>query len=59
LTFYHPELTEKSKYRSNTYFSQTLTSGNWLDYSNATPAIHAKNKQRERAQSLAGLKPSV
>ncbi|KAK3985891.1 hypothetical protein QBC44DRAFT_145340 [Cladorrhinum sp. PSN332] len=59
LTFYHPELTEKSKYRSNTYFSQTLSSGNWLDYSNATPAIHAKNKQRERAQSLAGVKPST
>ncbi|KAK0721482.1 hypothetical protein B0T21DRAFT_386340 [Apiosordaria backusii] len=58
LTFYHPELTEKSKYRSGTYFSQPLSTGHWLDYSNATPAIHAKTKQRERAQSLAGVKPS-
>ena len=58
LTFYHPELTEKSKYRSNTYFSQTVTTGHWLDYSNATPTMHGKTKQRERAQSLAGVKPS-
>ncbi|KAK4192191.1 hypothetical protein QBC35DRAFT_374164 [Podospora australis] len=58
LTVYHPELTDKSKYRSGTYFSQNLSTGNWLDYSNATPAIHAKTKQRERAQSLAGVKPS-
>ncbi|KAK4203507.1 hypothetical protein QBC40DRAFT_20375 [Triangularia verruculosa] len=58
LSFYHPELTEKSKYRSGTYSSQSLSTGHWLDYSNATPAIHAKTKQRERAQSLAGVKPS-
>ena len=58
LTFYHPELTEKSKYRSGTYFSQTMSAGHWLDYSNATPTMHAKTKQRERAQSLAGHKPS-
>jgi hypothetical protein len=58
LTFYHPELTEKSKYRTGTYFSQTLSAGHWLDYTNATPTIHAKTKQRERAQSLAGHKPS-
>ncbi|KAK3941358.1 hypothetical protein QBC46DRAFT_104566 [Diplogelasinospora grovesii] len=58
LTFYHPELTEKSKYRQGTYFSQNITTGHWLDYSNATPTTHAKTKQRERAQSLAGVKPS-
>ncbi|KAK3376726.1 hypothetical protein B0T24DRAFT_227306 [Lasiosphaeria ovina] len=58
LTFYHPELTEKSKYRTGTYFSQTISTGNWLDYSNATPTAHVKTKQRERAQSLAGHKPS-
>ncbi|KAH8880376.1 hypothetical protein GQ53DRAFT_543802 [Thozetella sp. PMI_491] len=58
LTFYHPELTEKSKYRPNTYFSQEVTTGHWLDYSNATPTMHGKTKQRERAQSLAGVKPS-
>lgn len=58
LTFYHPELTEKSKYRMGTYFSQVMSSGHWLDYSNATPTTHTKSKQRERAQSLAGHKPS-
>ncbi|KAL2023708.1 hypothetical protein VTK56DRAFT_1422 [Thermocarpiscus australiensis] len=58
LTFYHPELTEKSKYRSGSYFSQTISAGHWLDYSNATPTVPGKTKQRERAQSLAGHKPS-
>jgi len=58
LTFYHPELTERSKYRQGTYFSQFMSSGHWIDYSNATPAMHPKSKQRERAQSLAGHKPS-
>ncbi|KAK3346771.1 hypothetical protein B0T25DRAFT_287432 [Lasiosphaeria hispida] len=58
LTFYHPELTEKSKYRTGTYFSQNISAGHWLDYSNATPTMHAKTRQRERAQSLAGHKPS-
>jgi hypothetical protein len=59
LTFYHPELAEKSKYRSGSYFSQNISTGNWLDYTNATPTTHAKTKQRERAQSLAGVKPST
>ncbi|EGO55695.1 hypothetical protein NEUTE1DRAFT_131378 [Neurospora tetrasperma FGSC 2508] len=58
LTFYHPELTEKSRYRSGTYFTQNLATGHWLDYSNATPTTHARSKQRERAQSLAGHRPS-
>lgn len=58
LGFYHPELTEKSKYRSGSYFSQGITTGHWLDYSNATPSSQTKTKQRERAQSLAGHKPS-
>ncbi|KAL2163475.1 hypothetical protein VTH06DRAFT_5533 [Thermothelomyces fergusii] len=59
LTFYHPELAEKSKYRSGSYFSANVSVGHWLDYSNATPTTHAKTKQRERAQSLAGIKPSA
>jgi hypothetical protein len=59
LSFYHPELADKSKYRTGTYFSQTISGGHWLDYSNATPTIHTKTKQRERAQSLAGHKPST
>lgn len=59
LTFYHPMLSIQSRYRTGTYFSQPLATGQWLDYSNATPAAHAKVKQRERAQSLAGVKPST
>ncbi|EFX00854.1 hypothetical protein CMQ_1935 [Grosmannia clavigera kw1407] len=58
LGFYHPELEDKSKYRSGSYFSQHITVGQWLDYSNATPSSQIKTKQRERAQSLAGHKPS-
>lgn len=58
LTFYHPEPVEKSRYRNGSYFSMNLSTGTWLDYSNATPTTHAKTKQRERAQSLAGVKPS-
>lgn len=58
LDFYHPELTDKSHYRSNSYFSTKLSAGHYLDYSNATPAASAKAKQHERAQSLAGKKPS-
>lgn len=58
LTFYHPELTNQSKFRSGSYFSQNLSTGQWLDYSNATPSSHIKTKQRQRAQSLAGHKPS-
>lgn len=59
LTFYHPELAGKAKHRSGSYFSQHVSAGHWLDYSNATPTTHAKTKQRERAQSLAGVKPST
>jgi hypothetical protein len=58
LSFYHPALADQSSYRTGTYFSQNVTTGQWLDYSNATPATHKKTKQRERAQSLAGVKPS-
>lgn len=58
LSFYHPVLTNQSSHRTGTYFSQVVSTGQWLDYSNATPATHKKTKQRERAQSLAGVKPS-
>ncbi|RSL48797.1 hypothetical protein CEP54_012718 [Fusarium duplospermum] len=58
LDFYRPELTDTCKYRSNTYFTTKLTSGYYLDYSNATPSSQTIPKQRERAQSLAGKRPS-
>lgn len=59
LELYYPELTDKSSYRANSYFSQKLTTGHFLDYTSATPMAGAKSKQRERAQSLAGKKPSA
>ncbi|KAL1910910.1 hypothetical protein Sste5344_003082 [Sporothrix stenoceras] len=59
LGFYHPELSERSKYRTGSYSTQQITMGQWLDYSNATPSSQIKTRQRERAQSLAGRKPSA
>jgi len=58
LSFYHPEPVEKSKYRTGAFSSANISVGQWLDYSNAAPASQTKTKQRERAQSLAGHKPS-
>ncbi|KAI8633495.1 hypothetical protein F5Y19DRAFT_243931 [Xylariaceae sp. FL1651] len=57
--WHRPELTEKSKYRAGSYFSQPLSTGRWLDYSNASPSSQTMTKQRERALSLAGNKPST
>ena len=59
LDFYHPELAETAKYRGNCYFNTKLSAGHYLDYSNATPPSQSITKQRERAQSLAGKKPST
>ncbi|KLU85040.1 hypothetical protein MAPG_04072 [Magnaporthiopsis poae ATCC 64411] len=61
LGFYHPDPIEKCSYRAgHTYFSQPVSVGQWVDYTNATPSSHShvKTRQRERAQSLAGHKPS-
>ncbi|KFA79059.1 hypothetical protein S40288_08155 [Stachybotrys chartarum IBT 40288] len=59
LDFYHPDIADASKPRGANYFTTKLSAGYYLDYSNATPSSHAKTKQRERAQSLAGKKPST
>ncbi|CAK7233183.1 hypothetical protein SBRCBS47491_008522 [Sporothrix bragantina] len=59
LSFYHPELVERSKYRTGSYSTQHIIAGQWLDYSNATPSSQIKTRQRARAQSLAGRKPSA
>ncbi|KAF4996718.1 hypothetical protein FDECE_12317 [Fusarium decemcellulare] len=59
LDFYRPELTDTCKYRNNSYFTSKLSSGYYLDYSNATPSSQTITKQRERAQSLAGKRPST
>ncbi|KAH7201757.1 hypothetical protein DER44DRAFT_670734 [Fusarium oxysporum] len=59
LDFYRPELTDTSKFRNASYFTTKLTAGCYLDYSNATPSSQTITKQRERAQSLAGKRPST
>ncbi|KAI8405419.1 hypothetical protein FOFC_14898, partial [Fusarium oxysporum] len=59
LDFYRPELTDTSKFRNASYFTTKLAAGCYLDYSNATPSSQTITKQRERAQSLAGKRPST
>lgn len=59
LDFYHPELTDRSPYRVNSYFSTKLSAGHFLDYRNATPSSSVKARQHERQRSLAGKKPST
>lgn len=56
IDFYRPEPTNA---RTNCYFNTKLSSGYYLDYSNAIPSSQAVPKQRERAESLAGKKPSM
>ncbi|TLS23885.1 hypothetical protein PpBr36_08221 [Pyricularia pennisetigena] len=62
LGFHQPDPVYKCPHKAGlTYFSQHVAVGQWIDYSNATPSSHSqiKTKQRERAQSLAGHKPST
>ncbi|KAG6011024.1 hypothetical protein E4U21_000055 [Claviceps maximensis] len=59
LDFYYPLLENTSKYRGNCYFNTKLSTGHYLDYSSATPSNQTRTKQRERAQSLAGKRPSI
>lgn len=59
VTFYHPEEVERTDSRIANYYTQPISVGRWLDYSNAMPSSQIKTKQRERAQSLAGHRPST
>ncbi|KAF3763082.1 hypothetical protein M406DRAFT_346995 [Cryphonectria parasitica EP155] len=49
LGFYHPELAEQATHRhdKDSYFVKELTTGVWLDYSNATPGRRDKDHQRD------------
>ncbi|KAG0647268.1 hypothetical protein D0Z07_7244 [Hyphodiscus hymeniophilus] len=42
--------------KNGTYFRQTISTGHWLDYSNASPTPGSKRKQRDRALSLGAAK---
>lgn len=59
LDFYHPGMSDSQRSRGNNYFATKLASGYYLDYSHATPSSQTVPKQRERAESLAGRKPST
>ncbi|KAL2752129.1 hypothetical protein ACRALDRAFT_1078192 [Sodiomyces alcalophilus JCM 7366] len=60
LGFSQPQLVERSSYRSPSYFSQRLSVGYYIDYSNtASSTTRATVQQHERAQDLAGHKPST
>jgi len=58
--WYQPTANEPVS-RSASYSKQTISTGHWLDYSNASPPQHGvKKKQRERALSLVAAKgPSL
>ena len=46
--------------RNGSYFKQPISTGQWLDYSNASPSPGTKRKQRDRALSLVGgVKPQL
>ncbi len=55
--WYQPAANEPVS-RSASYFKQNISTGQWLDYSNASsPQQGVKRKQRDRALSLVGAKP--
>jgi hypothetical protein len=53
--WYQPAAADPQR-RTGTYFTQNITPGVWLDYSNASPPQSGKKKQRDRAMSLGGAK---
>jgi hypothetical protein len=42
--------------RTEDYYNQPIATGQWLDYSNASPSLGSKRRQRGRALSLVGSK---
>jgi hypothetical protein len=57
--WYQPASLDNVRSRSSqSYFGQTVTRGEWLDYTGASPSHDAKRKQRDRALSLGGAKVS-
>ncbi|PHH62063.1 hypothetical protein CDD81_7619 [Ophiocordyceps australis] len=48
LDFYHPQLTDTSKYRTNCYYTTKFLAGHYLNYTNATPTTWQEVERRER-----------
>jgi hypothetical protein len=58
--WYKPAELDRIRSRSNqSYFGQTITCGEWLDYAGTLPSVDMKRRQRERALSLGGGKVSL
>lgn len=58
--WYKPAELDRIRSRSNqSYFGQTITCGEWLDYAGTSGSSDAKRRQRERALSLGGGKVSA
>jgi hypothetical protein len=58
--WYKPAELDRVRSRSNqSYFGQTITCGEWLDYAGASTSLDVKRRQRERALSLGGGKVST
>lgn len=55
-----PSVSENARTRSNqSYYSQQVSTGQWLEYTGASSHTDPKRKQRERALSLSGAKVSL
>lgn len=58
--WYKPAELDRIRSRSNqSYFGQTITCGEWLDYAGTSMSVDIKRRQRERALSLGGGKVSM
>ena len=58
--WYKPAELDRIRSRSNqSYFGQTITCGEWLDYAGISTSLDIKRRQRERALSLGGGKVST
>ena len=53
--WYQPSMADPPP-RNASYFKQSISSGQWLDYSNASPPQDIKRRQRDRTMSLGGSK---
>lgn len=55
-----PSVSEIERARNNqSYYSQPISSGHWLEYSGSSNLPDPKRRQRERALSLSGIKAST
>jgi hypothetical protein len=58
--WHQPTPLESIRSRSNqSYFNQTISAGQWLEYTGTSTSSDPKRKQRERALSLNGIKAQI